>query len=291
VNIRHLVKRIAPPIVLDAVRALRQSARGPDGTAAGPSPRELAHRRLNEGNTQNEMTFRDGLRITLRPGSVFAFEHFCFRDDVMVDEMDTFLAASAGRQRLLDVGALHGVFSIPFAIGKPERRVLAVDASPLAFAHLLYNLHANNVRNVTPVESAISDGEGILEMHYEWQHLVSAGTAVTADENVIRVRKRSGDDLCAEHGFEPDVVKVDVEGHEVRVLRGLWRTLEQCRPLIFLEVHPARIRSGGDDAGEIVRQLAPLGYTARRIGGGPVPLDAIASFTVDERLVLEPCST
>jgi len=251
-------------------------------------PREAGHRQLNESNLQNEMTFRSGVKLRLHPASLVPFEFFCFRDDVMVQEMDAFLKVSSGRKALLDVGALHGAFSIPFALGASDRRVVAIDPSPIAFAHLLYNVHANELSSVIPLELALSDVAGSLDMHYEWQHLVAAGTANNANEPFLRVRKRPGDEVCLELNFRPDMIKVDVEGHEVRVLRGLCHTIAACRPVIFLEVHPSRIALGGDDAADITRQFSPLNYAACRIDGTAVPLDAISSFTKDERLILAP---
>jgi FkbM family methyltransferase len=47
-----------------------------------------------------------------------------------------------------------------------------------------------------------------------------------------------------ELSFAPDVIKIDVEGHEASVLRGLTETLS-ARPLLFLELHPQFLRDHG----------------------------------------------
>src|SRR5262249_12911497 len=157
---------------------------------------------------------------------------------------DFFLRTAVEKKRLLDIGALHGIFSLVFASQGTDRRVLAVEASPVAFARLLYNVHKNEFQNIEPVECALSDVNGVLRMHYEWEHLVAANTL--PDAHSIEVPVKSGDHLCQERRFCPDVVKIDVEGHEIKVLKGLWETLENNRPLIFLELHPTRIREEGD---------------------------------------------
>jgi len=81
-------------------------------------------------------------------------------------------------------------------------------------------------------------------MHYEWEHAVAAGTAPAG--NVINVPMKTGDILCRAENFQPDAIKIDVEGHEIKVLKGLSETIHSCSPLIFLEVHPERIPEEGD---------------------------------------------
>ena len=63
-----------------------------------------------------------------------------------------------------------------------------------------------------------------LRMHYEWEHAVAAGND-PGEGNHLAVTKRTGDDLCAELALAPDVIKIDVEGHEVKVIKGLMETL------------------------------------------------------------------
>ena len=47
------------------------------------------------------------------------------------------------------------------------------------------------------------------------------------------------DAFCAARGTSPDVIKVDVEGAELDVLRGARQTLASCSPALFVEFHPS----------------------------------------------------
>lgn len=280
-------RKLTPPILVDAAKAIRRSLCRPIGSSTSPSPRHSSHARLNsQGNSR--FVFRDGLAFAIHPESVVPFEHFCYRDDVMSTEMDEFLSLTTNACALLDIGALHGVFTLPFAVRNPASRVLAVDASPLAFPYLLYNVNRNHLSHVTPVECAVSDSDGTLTMHLEWHHAIAAASIDASPDAVVQVPKTTGDALCKNHALAPDVVKIDVEGHEVKVLRGLAHTLAVSRPTVFLEVHPDRIAAEGDNVADIVAQFSPLQYTAKRIGGSRLPLEAIARFSTDERVVLEP---
>lgn len=121
-------------------------------------------------------------------------------------------------------------------------------------------------------------------MHYEWEHAVAAGSHESG--RTLDVPMTTGDELCREEGFEPDVVKIDVEGHEVKVLRGLKETMRRCRPSVFLEIHPERILQEGEQLSFLTEFFAELRYGARMVSGESLALADITRFTRDERLYL-----
>lgn len=242
--------------------------------------------RLNEGAAPDEVVLREGIRLKVHPVARGTFEGFCYWAPETVDEFDVFLANTHDRHALLDAGALHGVFSLVFA-RDPAKRALAVDASPIAFATLLYNINRNAATNVTAVECALSDSDGELEMHYDGDY------AVVGDDRgagALPVPSRSGDSLCAEHAFEPDAVKIDVEGHELRVLQGLRATIARNRPLLFLELHPALIAQSPENGtvSDVVEELRSLGYSRFEHGGRTLPVEALTELVHIERLLLRP---
>lgn len=247
----------------------------------------MEHERLNEGLPKDEIRIRSKVKFRIHPESRFPFEGYCYRFPDMVVEMNCFLKHALSRQRLLDVGAMHGIFSLVFSSLDSSKTAIAVDPSPLAFARLLYNVHRNHLSNIRPVECALSDKPGHLGMHFEWEHAVAAGTAGLGKAE-LNAEKRTGDDLCAAFGFEPDTVKIDVEGHEVKVLKGLRSVIEKHRPLIFLELHPNRIREEGDDLHQVVEHLLGLGYRVETVAGECSSMETLVSATVDQRVVFLP---
>jgi FkbM family methyltransferase len=246
---------------------------------------EKAHRAANISCEADEVVIRPGLGLGIHPNSRVAVEPFCYRNPEAVDELDQFRASTAGMSRLLDIGALHGVFSMVFALDNPSGRCLAVDASPIAFSRLLYNLEKNELRSrITPVECAVSDSSGTLVMHYEWEHAVAAPSGDMSRK--LKVTKVSGVDLCQKHAFAPDVIKIDVEGHEVKVLKGLRAVFSENRPLVFLEVHPDRVVAEGDPLSFFAKFFDQLGYRGRSVDGKAFNLQALAAGMPVTRLVL-----
>lgn len=230
--------------------------------------------------------FRSDLKFKIHPESRWPFDHFSSICQPMIEEMDAFIRETVDKTTFLDIGALHGVFSLAFSAKDPNRKALAIDASPVAFAKLVYNISNNPSLNIEGMECAVTDTPGKLRMHYEWEHAVAAGT--TGDAEVVEVDGRSGDNICEEKQFFPDVIKIDVEGHEVKVLKSLRNTIHKYRPIIFLEIHPSRIIEEGSSVLELEAIIHKSNYSAKATNGDPYPLVLIRDLIGDERIVLYP---
>lgn len=71
------------------------------------------------------------------------------------------------------------------------------------------------------------------------------------------------DHYAQAHGIAPDLVKIDVEGHEASVIRGMMDTLREHRPALVMEVLTRAA------ALELSGLLSPIGYRAYDIGSTP----------------------
>lgn len=290
-SLRNILRQVTPPILVSLGKGLlhpkQKASPSDDRNQQAIAALKMAYERRNVKAAEDKIIFRDGLTLNIHPETKEPIEYFCYRSPAMVTEMDCFIEQTRGKKRLLDIGALHGAFSLVFATGFPSRTAVAVDASPIAFSRLLYNIHKNNLTNVTPIECALSDSSGTLRMHYEWEHAVAAETGETK-QKYLSVTKRSGDELCDHLSFDPDVLKIDVEGHEVKVVKGLSRLLERTRPLVFLELHPRRIVQERDQIEDLTKIFDTSGYRASLVDGSAIQLKDIPHFTEDQRMFLTP---
>lgn len=77
------------------------------------------------------------------------------------------------------------------------------------------------------------------------------------------------DDYLSRHGIQHvDLIKIDVEGHELHALRGMRKLLgasDGKAPKLFIEVNEATLESAGTSMEEIFDELAKAGYKAYRI--------------------------
>lgn len=237
--------------------------------------------------SQGRMVFRPGIELFGAEDCLHGFEFFCFRSPEMTVEMNNFLALVKGRRRLLDVGALHGVFTLSFLKLNPDALASAIEPSPKAFPKLLANARANDViHRMTLHNCALSEAATTLSMYLDWEHLVMYKTADGPLAEVIAV---TGDSLIV--GSEvtpPDTIKIDVEGHEMSVLKGLSGTIRACRPLVFLELHPKFIARQRGDKKYLRALFEPLGYTVRHCTGELVSFEQLERDSWLTRYVLFP---
>jgi FkbM family methyltransferase len=174
----------------------------------------------------------------------------------------------------LDVGANIGLHTLALAhhLEPTGGRVLAFEPHPANYQALLDNLHRNDLANVTAENLGLADASGMLRGSSapgpgNWS-LASAGDCH------FEVRLVRLDDYLDEHPVAGlDAVKIDVEGAEVRVLRGARRSIEKFRPLIVFEVCPMWLGRMGTSVAELFETVEAPGYTIHDLpeprGWGP----------------------
>jgi FkbM family methyltransferase len=92
-----------------------------------------------------------------------------------------------------------------------------------------------------------------------------------------RVAVRQLDSLLAEHGAAPALVKIDVEGFELEVLKGAGQTLARCSCVWLIEVHPPQLKLSGGSESELTAMLENNGYAIEIIDRNPNSLYTIVA--------------
>lgn len=171
-----------------------------------------------------------------------------------------------------DLGAMIGFFTVLAAslVGR-SGRVLAFE--PMATAAELTRLACvrNEVQGRVEVRcEAVGAETGTANLHEVdaggiWSHLATR-YAHPQTRVTVRVPVRALDDLIAGGAPPPDVMKIDVEGAELDVLRGCSRLLAKHRPIIVCELH-------GTNAG-VADLLEDAGYRLKCLDGPALVRDA-----------------
>jgi FkbM family methyltransferase len=143
----------------------------------------------------------------------------------------------------VDVGANIGYDALLAGalVGK-EGRVFAIEPSPATHRQLVRNIELNGAANVVAlrVAAGAEDGEVVLRDHPEGQSVRSSVSSTeAAGENGLRVPARTLASIVPREELPRlRVVKIDVEGYEVEVLRGLAPLFELgARPAVVVELH------------------------------------------------------
>jgi len=124
----------------------------------------------------------------------------------------------------LDVGANVGYFSIAIGnrLGKGGQ-VFAIEPHPALTNLIERSIHLNSLEGVVTVaRCAVSDRAGVLDLFYPDDHLGrgTASLAIDAPGRKIQVSAQRLDEVVPA-GLAVDLVKIDVEGHELQVLHGM----------------------------------------------------------------------
>jgi FkbM family methyltransferase len=109
------------------------------------------------------------------------------------------------------------------------------------FYRLCAHILLNNYTNITPHNVAVSYESGIDAkipvVDYSVAH--SSGSISLTDTQLATkaVRTISVDDFCIEKNLKPHLIKIDVEGHEVQVIKGALNSITTHLPKVYFECH------------------------------------------------------
>jgi FkbM family methyltransferase len=187
-----------------------------------------------------------------------------------------FLAVNLGAGHVFyDVGANVGFLTLvgARAVGKTGR-VYSFEPLRDNLVALKYNVGLNRLSQVAIVEAAVADKSGSSEFAVGTSTTGRLATSDTGAENRhLTVRTVSLDDAVAEMALRPpDVVKIDVEGAESRVLSGMASVISAFHPIILCEIHEETTSIGVVErmASAMVGDRPDLKYEMRETGTRPV---------------------
>lgn len=133
----------------------------------------------------------------------------------------------------IDIGSNVGNHAVFAAVALPSRRVLAFEPSLYQHTLLCFNALLNQVIDKVEIRKiALSSKAG--EMRIEPPAKDNSGGATLNRHHGELVRLASGDSQIT--NVEKPFLKIDVEGHEIEVLKGLSEFIAAHRPPIFIEV-------------------------------------------------------
>lgn len=184
---------------------------------------------------------------------------------------------------VVDVGGNIGMFTLTARhyVGEGGA-VHAFEPNPAPRERFLRHLEANGIANVTLHPFALDEREGEAVLHAPKTNLGEGSLARPAypDADIVAqaVRIKVGDLVLPD--VSPRLLKIDVEGAEIGVLRGFSRMIARARPVIVCECAEKHLQRFG-------RSFADLAAIADEYGYGVYRLSYRKSLFA-RRLVLSP---
>jgi FkbM family methyltransferase len=161
----------------------------------------------------------------------------------------------------IDIGANIGYFALLEArlVGR-NGKVIAVEPVPENARVFLHNVKSNGYSNVRLEQIAISDRNGVLQLHLSAKSNWHSLNPVPWPTSDLPVQASTLDALLAGQSLSSvDLVRMDLEGHEIAVIDGMRETIEKHSPRLFVELHPHIV--GGKVMVQYLQKLEELGYT------------------------------
>lgn len=162
------------------------------------------------------------------------------------------------RPALLDVGANDGMHTYPFAANGWTCVSFEPQSDCVEYVRRVRQL--GGFDDVEVVQSVVADEDSeAVEFYVSESSWFSSLTREQVEHfepaSQVRVGAVTLDRYCDRHSVQPTCLKIDVEGAELRVLRGARQVLESCTPDLFIEV-----TSDPQNKREIWELLERLGY-------------------------------
>jgi FkbM family methyltransferase len=170
---------------------------------------------------------------------------------------------------VIDIGAHAGQFSKLFARMARRGRVYAFEPSAYARSIMAPALRLNRIDNVMLIPMGLSDTAGNLTLHtplkrsgalgFGIAHL--GGEAAGAAQIDQAAALTTLDAFALSQGIARlDFIKADIEGWELRALKGGEATLRRFMPALYLEVDAAHLARAGDTPADLFEWVGALGY-------------------------------
>jgi FkbM family methyltransferase len=171
---------------------------------------------------------------------------------------------------VMDIGANVGAYTLLFATwAGSSGRIFAFEPSVASRSGLERHLDLNGLSERVSVRAeAVAGTTGMVSFKDTGSNGDNRMLAEAHGDSRV-VPSVSVDDFCATHGLAPDVIKIDVEGAELAVLRGARQTIAARggRLALFVELHPSVWPSLGYSRSDLERELLAQRLTIEALPG------------------------
>ena len=153
-----------------------------------------------------------------------------------------------------DIGANIGYYALQEA--SKVKEVIAIEPSPDNYKNLVHNISLNHYKNIETHQLAIGDHDG--EIGFEIAAACNWNKIARDGKGNINVKLTTLDKFL--NGRKVDFIRMDVEGYELSILKGMDNTLKTYRPAMFIEVHRDLLKDYGSSQLEFMEYLAKYDY-------------------------------
>ena len=177
-----------------------------------------------------------------------------YEEDLILQFIDD--VKKLGADYFIDIGANLGLYSLKIATSQPNISIIAFEPDLRNFSQLHANIFLNELEDVIKTERiALSDRSGESRFHRD--EAENRGRSRVANNGDRFVLAKKLDDLLNFSGKRV-AIKIDVEGHELKVIRGAEHFLQNNKCIVQIEAF---------DRAPVQEAMMRVGYTLTRSVG------------------------
>lgn len=201
---------------------------------------------------------------------------------------------SGRKGAFIDIGARTGQTLVKVISLDPAREYIGFEPQVDCCFYIDRFIRDNRLSNASILPMALSDKNGMLKLRFNSDSDGMASALPGDTDQAGWVPGRVGDEVLSEMGLSSiAVIRIDVEGTKLEVLRGLHDSMKKWRPLLVFEVPPnftgeerTMLPAGTQQvnnrrSAEIARLLADRGYELYQLGRTGQEI-AIQAFNLDD---------
>ena len=160
---------------------------------------------------------------------------------------------------IVDVGANIGYYTLIEAdMVRDSGIVKGIEPTESSFKKLEKNCRLNNLENVKLLNKAVGSKQEVVSLNKRNSPNLNR---VSNNSNGAQIEQNALDELI---DFNPDLVRMDVQGYELEILKGMEETMNSEDLILFLEVHPSKIEKYyGGDMGEFWKILSQNNFEVK----------------------------
>lgn len=173
---------------------------------------------------------------------------------------------------VIDIGCNIGAHTIKLAQHLKTGHVYAIEPTDFAFDKLIQNINLNpTLKNRITASKAFMNGEDAVlpkSVSSSWDIRPSINSArrnkldVGIEKEITNAKNLTLDKFIQDYQIKKlDAIKLDVDGHEINVLKGAREVIEKFSPKIFIEFAPIHFNKNENSFKELIALLNYYGYT------------------------------
>lgn len=240
---------------------------------------------LEKGIFINSVEMKVGDYGPFKFNSQFAFSDFEHWGKGHNNGFTACIEMCRNKRCVVDVGAHIGLVTMPMSsVIATGGRVIAFEPAEMNLKYLHEHLVKNHLYNVD-LHDCLLGNEMKKDIEFFEQKMATGMNSLVVKKNhnnYIKTYRNQEtlDAIFQQNGLVPEVIKIDVEGAEINVLKGGINTIEKYRPIVFLSVHPVEINLLNQSLDELKALIQSLRYFVTNIDGS-----SVSQFTLKEYLL------